>query len=261
MTSSSEIMGGSTSADPPPYPGGTALSRIKAYDTVSPDGHRSGTPHVHLACTECYVVLAGRGKVQTLSASGFREMELAPGKVVWFEPGVVHRDINEDGQLEFLVIMGNAGLPEAGDHVLTFPGDVLRDEPTYRRAASLDDLQDAGALSMEQRARQRRDLAVNGFLRLREAVEQHGPGALDDFYRSAQALVAPQLEAWRELWQERLRPVAERTGDHLDALQQGDHGHLVRARIGTADGQGVPPRFGMCGMLTPLPAAQQRGGP
>ena len=55
------------------FPGGTAVTWLDVYDTESIDGLRGGTPHLHLASAECYVVVAGRGRLQTLSASGFAE--------------------------------------------------------------------------------------------------------------------------------------------------------------------------------------------
>ena len=57
--------------DPPcwthPLPGGVGLSHISAYDWQAADGVCGGSPHLHLACTEAYVVTGGRGAVQTLT--------------------------------------------------------------------------------------------------------------------------------------------------------------------------------------------------
>src|ERR1700754_253452 len=117
-------------------PGGVGISRLCVYDTATPDGRPGGTPHLHLCCTEAYVVTAGRGAVQTLSGQGFAEHELHPGAVVWFTPGTVHRLINGGG-LEIVVVMSNSGLPEAGDAVLTFPREVLADPDRYAAAAAL----------------------------------------------------------------------------------------------------------------------------
>ncbi|GAB3933930.1 hypothetical protein GCM10027614_05990 [Micromonospora vulcania] len=58
---------------PAPLPGGVGVSRLRVYDTVALDGLVGGTPHVHLCCTEGYVVTDGEGAVQTLTATGFRE--------------------------------------------------------------------------------------------------------------------------------------------------------------------------------------------
>ena len=50
-----------------PLPGAVGVSKLCVYDTVTPDGLHGGTPHLHLCCTEAYVVTSGTGSVQTLS--------------------------------------------------------------------------------------------------------------------------------------------------------------------------------------------------
>ena len=108
----------------PGFPGGTAVSHLTVYDWPTPDGLAGGSPHLHTASGEGYVVVGGRGRLQTLSAAGAGEHPLAAGTVLWFTPGTVHRLVN-DGGLEIVVVMQNAGLPEAGDAVFTFPADML----------------------------------------------------------------------------------------------------------------------------------------
>src|SRR5262245_42081359 len=157
----------------PPLPGAVGVTHLRVYDTRAPDGLVGGSPHLHFACTEAYMVLAGRGAVQTLSADGFKELPLEAGRLAWFTPGLIHRLINLDGRLEILVLMQNAGLPEAGDFVLTFPQDVLADEHAYLDAASLAPSGHVYTSSAEA-ARRRRDLAVDGFTVLRERFEEHG---------------------------------------------------------------------------------------
>jgi len=105
---------------PAALPGGISLTHLKVYNTEGPDGLRGGSPHLHFACSEAYLVVAGEGAVQTLCQSGFREVPLKPGCLVWFTPGLIHRLINYDGNLEIYVVMENAGLPEQGDSLLTF---------------------------------------------------------------------------------------------------------------------------------------------
>ena len=119
------------------FPGATGVTLLDVYDWVAPDGLRGGSAHIHLASTEGYLILRGAGRLQTLGAQGFREEPLRPGDCLWFTPGTVHRLVNEDGQLQILVIMQNAGLPEAGDCVLTFPPAILADPARYAAAASL----------------------------------------------------------------------------------------------------------------------------
>src|SRR5437588_2555661 len=93
---------------------------MRAYSWETADGEHGGSPHLHLACSEGYVVTGGSGRLETLTSGGADQVRLGVGDVVWFEPGTIHRVIN-DGDLEVVVVMQNGGLPEAGDAVLTFP--------------------------------------------------------------------------------------------------------------------------------------------
>jgi len=111
-----------------PLPGGIGVSHLRAYDWAAEDGVRGGSPHVHLACTEAYVVTGGRGAVQTLSAGGYAETPLEAGVIAWFAPGTVHRMVQDDG-LRVTVLMQNSGLPEAGDAVFTFPPQPIGSTP------------------------------------------------------------------------------------------------------------------------------------
>jgi mannose-6-phosphate isomerase-like protein (cupin superfamily) len=237
---------------PDPLPGGVGISRLCVYDTLTPDGRPGGTPHVHLCCTEAYVVTGGHGAVQTLSGRGFAEHELSPGAVLWFTPGTVHRLIN-DGDLEIVVVMSNAGLPEAGDAVLTFPTDILADADRYAVQAALPG---GGAPGTDvANAYRRRDLAIEGFGRLRAAVEKDGPRALAPFYTAAAALKRPLLDQWRTRWENGAFRAAQSTGVHLDALARGDATHLRDARVAALPRPTEEGRLGMCGLLnTYLPA-------
>jgi hypothetical protein len=136
---------------------------------------------------------------------------------VWFTPGTVHRLVN-DGGLDLLVVMSNAGLPEAGDAVLTFPADVLADSDAYARAAALPAGVDEHTLTAA--ARTRRDLAIEGFLLLRDRVQERGPGALRDLYASAARPVAAGLRSGsnggaRAPWLRRPRPGCTSTRSRL----------------------------------------------
>lgn len=82
-----------------PFPGGIGVTHLRVYDTPAADGLVGGSPHLHFACAEAYLVIKGRGSVQTLSSEGFREIPLLTGSLVWFTPGLIHRLINLDGQL------------------------------------------------------------------------------------------------------------------------------------------------------------------
>jgi mannose-6-phosphate isomerase-like protein (cupin superfamily) len=224
-----------------PLPGAVGVSKLSVYDTAAPDGHRGGTPHLHLCCTEAYVVTAGRGAVQTLSGQdGFAEHDLAPGTVLWFTPGTVHRLVNHGG-LEIVVLMANTGLPEAGDAVLTFPLDVVGDPERYAEAAALPD---GGAPGADVTAAyRRRDLAVQGFHELREH------GTLAEFHEAAVRLKQPLLGEWRARWERGAREAAEETGGQLTALAAGDPAHLGRSRVSSRRGPDEVGRLGMCGLL------------
>jgi hypothetical protein len=228
------------------FPGGTSVSNLAVYDWLGPDGLHGGSPHVHLACTEGYAVVGGRGRLQTLDAGGFTETPLEPLTVAWFAPGTIHRLVN-DGELRIVVIMQNGGLPEAGDCVLTFPPDKLVDTETYRRHASLANAAEVYTDSATA-AQRRRDLAVEGFLALRERVAREGGDALDEFYQAATRIVGDQLPSWREVWEQGALRAARRTGEVLDRLDAGDWSHLRDARLAVLE---PPPdrRFGMCGRL------------
>jgi mannose-6-phosphate isomerase-like protein (cupin superfamily) len=229
-----------------PLPGGVGVSRLCVYDTVTPDGRPGGTPHLHLCCSEAYVVTAGKGAVQTLSADGFAEHELGPGTVLWFTPGTVHRLVNHGG-LDIVVVMANSGLPEAGDAVLTFPPEILRDPDRYAKAAALPG---GGAPGTDVgTAYTRRDLAIEGFLRLREDVERDGPRAMAQLHELAVALKRPVLDTWRTRWENGAFRAAQLTGVHLDALARGDGGHLAHARVHALAEPSERGRLGMCGRL------------
>jgi len=279
----------------PVFPGGTSVSHLRVYDWPAPDAlGGSGSPHFHTTSTEAYVTLAGRGRVQTLSPEGFAEHELVPGRVVWFSPGVIHRTVNGGG-LELLVVMSNAGLPEAGDAVLTFPPEILVDPAAYREAATLPSPStDAAAPSdgggsssgvvadaadpadpaeadpvtdpaeddpvVAAAALARRDLALEGFQVLRDALEEDGEAAFDGLYVAAAELVAPLAAGWRDVWSASVgRAVAEtdwalavlapESGADPGAAEAAVVGHLELGRVAARDPEPGPRRYGMCGRL------------
>ena len=221
-------------------PGGVAVSRLCVYDWPAADGVCGGTPHMHLTCSEAYVVTGGRGSVQTLTTSGYDITPLVPGTVARFTPGTVHRLVNED-DLRLTVLMQNSGLPEAGDAVLTLPPEYLADPEAYAAATVIP--ADAPEEERERIARARRDLALEGYRVLREA-----PEGLADFHRAAAALVRPRLAEWRERWRDGAAAAAAATGEQLDRLEQGDLSHLADAVV-RAEQPSEYGKFGMCGRL------------
>jgi mannose-6-phosphate isomerase-like protein (cupin superfamily) len=241
-----------TSLDQPTaaLPGGISLTHLRVYNTEGPDGLRGGSPHLHFACSEAYFVVAGEGAVQTLCHTGSREVSLKPGCLVWFTPGLIHRLINHDGNLEIYVVMENAGLPEQGDSLLTFAPRYLNDERTYLDVASLSP---TGAVyaNSEEAARRRRDLAVEGFLALRRAFESDGTAALTEFYERAVRLIKPKAPEWRQRWQ--LGPVStiQRTEGYLDALAAGSGDYLSSGSVFEipVDVARETRKLGFCGTL------------
>ncbi len=239
------------------FPGATGVTLLDVYDWPTPDGLRGGSAHIHLASTEGYLVLRGAGRLQTLGGQGFQETPLRAGDCLWFTQGTVHRLVNDDGQLQILVIMQNAGLPEAGDCVLTFPPEVLADPDRYASAASLGDA-GLGAETLGAAARERRDLAIEGFLVLREEVIRNGPAALDGFLAAAVRLTARRVPDWRDRWRAEAAAVTALTGTHLDGVRALNPAYLRAGTLLRAERDAGPRRYGMCGRLTGyhLPAAQ-----
>jgi mannose-6-phosphate isomerase-like protein (cupin superfamily) len=235
-----------TTSSAPPLPGGVGLSRLRVYDWEGPDGLRGGSPHVHLACMEAYLVLAGSGAVQTIGPAGFESTPLRRGSLVWFTPGTVHRLIN-DGDLEIIVLMQVATLPEVGDCILSFPEPVLADPAAYREAAAHDPGRSVAAAG-EDVARRRRDLAVEGFNQLRD-----GTFALDRFYELAAAVAAPLAPAWRAAWEEGPAAAAARAEELIAGLDDG-----VPALAPALFGLEPPDRevLGLCGRLDTYPWAE-----
>ncbi|GAA0441912.1 hypothetical protein Acor_05920 [Acrocarpospora corrugata] len=209
---------------------GVGVSDLTVYDWPTADGLCGGSPHLHTLCAEAYVVVGGSGAVQTLTWSGFQETPLEPGAVVWFTPGTVHRLIN-GGDLRIIVLMQNSGLPEAGDAVFTFPPHILADPSLYGQAAAGD-------------VRTRRDLAVEGFLALRDH------GSFDEFAEHAARIVGSRLDAFEQRWREGPLRAALTTGAQLTQLRDGDLSHLRDGAVTRLTPIAKP---GMCGHLQAYP--------
>jgi mannose-6-phosphate isomerase-like protein (cupin superfamily) len=226
------------------FPGGTSLSRLSVYASAcAADGLAGGTPHLHTASTEAYVVVAGRGALHTLDLDGPRETELGPGSTVWFTPGTIHRAVNHDG-LQVVVVMQNAGLPEAGDAVMTFPPEIVADPDRYRQAATLPS--GVPEEEVEEAVSRRRELAVQGFTDLADSLRRGDAEPLRRFYDSAVALVRPNLGRWRAIWQDTVARQTAETAAVLAALDRGDATHLHQAALLQSPPE---PRWGMCGHL------------
>jgi hypothetical protein len=155
--------------------------------------------------------------------------------------------------------MENAGLPEHGDSVLTFPSRYLKDERSYLEVASLSP---SGAVfaNSDEAARRRRDLAVEGFLSLRQTFEVSRAGALDEFYDHAVRLMQPKVSEWRRLWEAGPASTIRRTASYLNALDAGSGNYLSSGEIFEIpiDPKQETRRFGFCGTLRPyLPEGER----
>jgi mannose-6-phosphate isomerase-like protein (cupin superfamily) len=230
----------------PAFPGGTAVSGLRVYDWEARDGLCGGSPHLHTVSSEAYLVTGGTGQVHTISMDGPANHELAAGSLLWFSPGTVHRLVNTAG-LTLNVIMSNAGLPEAGDSVLTLPRDILQDPDLYAQHAVLPAGTDQSVIASA--ARRRRDLALEGYAELHESVRRDGPEALADFHRLAAALVRPKVERWKEIWASVVRSQVAATEQALLELEHGSAASMAGAAVARAR-QRTGEGYGMCGRLT-----------
>ncbi|HEV2528242.1 MAG TPA: cupin domain-containing protein [Thermomicrobiales bacterium] len=229
-----------------PFPSAVGLSHLRVYDTVAPDGQPGGSPHMHFASAEAYVVIAGQGSVETLSlASGAVDFDLSPGRIVWFEPGVIHRLVNRGG-LEITVVMQNAGLPEAGDAVFAFGPELMAETAEYDAVAGLGDGPESDRLA---RAMRRRDAAVEGFTAMRAAARTGDLGPLCAFLAAAVALRRELVPSWRERWRDGPAAETELTRVRLDAVAAGSPDLLAAARVHGMGTVADHPGIGMCGRL------------
>jgi len=137
---------------------GIGLTELTVYDQrPAPDGLMSGSPHIHAVTDEGYYVLRGKGRVELHDLeSGFRSVDLLPGRYVQFPPGTLHRLVSTD-HLVLLVVMGNAGLAERGDARIYFGKKVDDDPAEFARLTGL-----AKAKGLEG-ALDRRDAAIRAY--------------------------------------------------------------------------------------------------
>jgi hypothetical protein len=229
------------------------LSQLQVYPWPTADDEHGGSPHMHLTCAECYVVVGGRGRLETLDYKGHTTTELHPGDVVWFTPGTIHRAIN-DGDLRVIVVMQNSGLPEAGDAVMTFPPEHLSPE-TYPDAASL---LDADGTPNSERAQARRDLAIAGFTELKRQWQRGNRSAYEDFCASAVRLVQPRLDTWEKTVRDGALAAAQTALRQIDTLRLGGFDHLFSAEISRI-ARPSPQTLGMCGFLRAYDPARRAG--
>ena len=210
------------------FPGGILISRVNVYNSMSPDGQRNGTPHIHLACNEMYYTLSGTDFVELISYDGFERLSVTPGNTVCFTPGTIHRAINHNGNLAILMIMQNKGLPERGDVAIYFPPGTLSSQTLYQEAMRVDD---------DDTAQRRRNLAVSEFNRLKQAFDESletGRQLLDEFYQFAIQRTRDHYSEWRRVIKQGPHVEVNRSLQILDTLEDGSIESLQLGRASTA---------------------------
>jgi mannose-6-phosphate isomerase-like protein (cupin superfamily) len=223
-------------------PGSTLVTRLKVYDSVTPDGQCGGTPHFHFLCTEMYFVLNGTGAVELIDAHGFSRVDLLPHSALVFSPGTIHRLINPNGDLEILVIMQNSGLPERGDNIVCFADEWLADKEHYDEAMRVQTLEDAY---------RRRDRGVDGFLKLKAAFDEDaekGCTALRHFYRRAGQLVESKMGEWESIIKDGALAEAQASSQRLQLLRDNQTDYLFGAQHLLVKAQSYA-TLGFCGHL------------
>jgi mannose-6-phosphate isomerase-like protein (cupin superfamily) len=225
---------------------GIGLTHLAVYDQrPAPDGLNSGCAHVHAVTDEAYFVLSGEGAIELHDVEhGFRSVPLKPGSFVQFAPGTLHRAVNQGG-LEVLCMMGNAGLAERGDARIWFGPEVDAEPAAYQRLWRLSAEEGLdGAL-------ERRDRSVAAYLRLlrlwdedRDAYRAELTRFVDLHARTMEPLRAGFQTVVSEgpaVW---LKSALTRI-DGLPSLS----GSPEATAVGPEPGA---PKLGMCGLLRPL---------
>ena len=161
---------------------------------------------------------------------GYEEVPLEPGAFVWFTPGTIHRLVN-GGDLEILVLMQNAGLPEAGDMVITFPPEVLASAESYAAAATLPE-DERTSFGTGDAARARRDLAVPDVQQAPRGDRSPAtPRRCAPSTRRPPGSSSPTSPTGPKRWHDGPLQEVERTGDLLRALAEADPDHLADASV------------------------------
>ena len=226
-------------------PGGVGLTHIKVYSEPGPDQLPGGGAHVHFVCSEIYYALKGSGQMELLGIDGVEPIDLIPNQAVFFRPGIFHRVLNPNRNLEILTIMQNGGLPERGDFVMSFPHDIITSPTAYNQAVRVTDHADAI---------RRRDLSLKGYLELKAAFarsKEEGQEALRKFYRAARNLIAPKVDGFEWILTAGAQNEVKNSLDACDFLKVGRTDYLERSRYAALYPMNDPARMGMAGELHP----------
>lgn len=225
--------------------GGLGMTEVHVYaQHRAPDGQFSGCPHVHAITEEAYYVLRGTGAVELHDLQhGYRREPLKPGDYMHFSPLVMHRLVS-DGDLVILGIMGNAGLPEAGDARVYFGAEVDASPDLYAERMSL-----AQRRGLEG-ALQRRDLAVEAYQTLVQRWQEDRAGyfaELKRFFGVHLRAAAASREAFGRAVAEGPARAVEQARDRLANLPGG-----IDMTPSVASGTERATALGMCGVLRPI---------
>ncbi len=226
-------------------PSGIGLSHLRVYDEPGPDGLITGGAHFHGVCSEIYYVLSGTGYVELLSLNGYQKIELQPNKVVFFRPGVIHRLVNPNKNLEILLIMQNGGLPERGDFILTFTPDIMADTTAYVAAARAANMTEALA---------RRNAANIGFNDLRDTMladTNNGRRKLREFYDHARRLLLPKVDGFEWVLKSGSLYEAKNSHDAIDFIRNNHMEYLEKATWEGIYPMNEPLRQGTSGTMHP----------
>jgi len=128
---------------------------------------------------------------------------------------------------------------------MTFPSEHLESVESYRAAAALP----AGASDEELAiaAAKRRDLAVEGYLPIRDALIAGDDGPLRRFRERAAEIVAERVSSWNGIVEQGPLAQAQNTLELLARMTAGDSSHLDEGFV--VPGLEPAYRFGMCGNL------------
>ncbi|MCP3867442.1 MAG: cupin domain-containing protein [Gammaproteobacteria bacterium] len=222
--------------------GGIALTHLKVYQQRSgPDGVNSGCCHVHGLSDEAYYCVAGEGAVEFHDLErGFVRHPMKPGSFLQFPPGTLHRSVSYR-QCEFLVIMGNGGLPEHGDARIYFGPEVDACPEEYERLKALTSQGIEGAL-------RRRDASTIAYTRLLE------------YWFNDRAAYAAELERFCALHRHQISDngaefeslIKAGAGSQLENSLDRVHRlpeHSPADPIRYTETTSLPEVFGMCGLL------------
>ncbi|MCB1859119.1 MAG: cupin domain-containing protein [Gammaproteobacteria bacterium] len=149
--------------------GGVGLSHLWVYhQRPGPDGVNGGCAHVHALSDEAYYCVSGKGAVELHDLDrGFVRHPMQPGDYLQFPPATLHRSISYQ-ECEFLVVMGNGGLPEQGDARIYFGPEVDAAPEVYLQLKDLSSSGLEGALA-------RRDASALAYQRLLELWTRDRP--------------------------------------------------------------------------------------